>query len=153
MKRTSTVIGFDFLTLILSNWKVFKVLSRLIQKASIPLSYSAHGLYVHKPKSIPPNRSPKMRESQQLFFGLRLVRKIIEETLKSRNPNQNSATLWRIFSSNKSDPANRNKGFYMYKPWSEQAKGWIHFCMKRLRTQICSNMLKYAKVKQKIKNI
>jgi hypothetical protein len=21
-----------------------------------------------------------------------------------------------------------------YKPWSEQAGGWIHFCMKRLRT-------------------
>jgi hypothetical protein len=37
-----------------------------------------------------------MRESQQLFFGLCLVRRIFEETLTSRNPNQNSAT-WRIF--------------------------------------------------------
>jgi hypothetical protein len=38
-----------------------------------------------------------MRESLQLFFGLRLVRRILEETLTSRNPNQNNATLWRIF--------------------------------------------------------
>jgi hypothetical protein len=38
-----------------------------------------------------------MRESQQLFFGLRLVRRILEETQTSRNPNQNSATLWHIF--------------------------------------------------------
>jgi hypothetical protein len=29
-----------------------------------------------------------------------------------RNPNQNSAALWRIFSTNKSAPANRKKGFY-----------------------------------------
>ncbi len=45
----------------------------------------------------------------------------------SRNPNQNRAALWRIFSSNKSAPANRKTGF-------EQAGGWIHFCMKWLRT-------------------
>jgi hypothetical protein len=38
-----------------------------------------------------------MRESQHLDFGLRLVRRIFEETLTSRNPNQNSATLWWIF--------------------------------------------------------
>ncbi len=30
----------------------------------------------------------------------------------NRNPNQNSAALWRIFSSNKSAPANRKEGFY-----------------------------------------
>jgi hypothetical protein len=29
-----------------------------------------------------------------------------------RNPNQNRAALWRIFSSNKSMPANRKAGFY-----------------------------------------
>jgi hypothetical protein len=27
-----------------------------------------HGLYGHKPQSFPPNRAPKMLESQQLFF-------------------------------------------------------------------------------------
>ncbi len=47
-----------------------------------------------------------------------------------RNPNQNRAELWRIFSSNKSAPANRKKGFYA----NQQAGGWIQFCMKQLRT-------------------
>jgi hypothetical protein len=32
-------------------------------------------LYGHKPQSFLPNRAPKMRESQQLFLGLRLVSK------------------------------------------------------------------------------
>jgi hypothetical protein len=45
-----------------------------------------------------------MRESQQLFFGLRLVRRIFEETQTSPNPNQNIATLWRIFFIKKSAP-------------------------------------------------
>jgi hypothetical protein len=30
-------------------------------------------MYVHKPRSFPPNRAIKMRESQQLFWRLRLV--------------------------------------------------------------------------------
>ncbi len=55
---------------------------------------------------------PKMRKSQQLVFGLQLVRRIFAETLRSRNQNQNNATLWRIFSSNKGAPANRKKRFY-----------------------------------------
>ncbi len=29
-----------------------------------------------------------------------------------RNPNQNTAAMWRIFSSNESAPANRKTGFY-----------------------------------------
>jgi hypothetical protein len=44
------------------------------------------------------NPPPKMRESQQLVFGLRLVRRIFEKSLTSRSPNQNSATIWQIFS-------------------------------------------------------
>jgi hypothetical protein len=62
----------------------------------------------HKPQSF----LPKMRESQQLVFGLRHVRRIFEDTLTSSNPNQNSATLWLIFSSNKCAPDNRKKRFY-----------------------------------------
>jgi hypothetical protein len=54
----------------------------------------------------PPTVLQKMRESQQLFLRLRLVSK---ESF--RNPNQNRGELWRIFSSNKSAPANRKKGF------------------------------------------
>jgi hypothetical protein len=33
----------------------------------------------HKPQSFLPNRAPKMRESQQLIFGGRLVSRIFEE--------------------------------------------------------------------------
>ncbi len=70
-----------------------------------------------------------MWERYQLFSGLLLEGKKISSFC---NPNQNRVTLWRIFSSNKSVPANR-KDRILCKPWSEQA-GWIHFCMKRLRT-------------------
>jgi hypothetical protein len=44
-----------------------------------------------------------------LDYGL--LEEYLKKPLLSRNPNQNSATLWRIFSSDKSAPANRNKGF------------------------------------------
>jgi hypothetical protein len=50
-----------------------------------------------------------MRDIQLLFLGLRLVSRIFEEKQQSTNPNQNRATFWRIFSSNKSVP--RRKGF------------------------------------------
>jgi hypothetical protein len=68
----------------------------------------------------PPNRSPKMRESQQLSFGLRLVRRTFEETL---NPNQNRASIWKIFSSNKSAPA--KKGFYTNRNPNKREVGFI----------------------------
>jgi hypothetical protein len=64
-----------------------------------------------------------MREIQQLFFGLGLVRRIFQETRTSRNANQNSATLWRIFSSNKSAP-----GFYTNRvPKKQEAGGFFVF--------------------------
>jgi hypothetical protein len=65
-----------------------------------------------------------MRESQQLFFGLRLERRIFEEILTSRNPNQISATLWRIFSSFKSARANRKKGFSTNRDPNKQEVGF-----------------------------
>jgi hypothetical protein len=34
-----------------------------------------HGLHVLKARYFPPNHGPKMRETHQLFFGLRLVSK------------------------------------------------------------------------------
>ncbi len=79
-----------------------------------------HGLYSHKPQSFPPNQSPKMRESQQLVFGLRLVRRIFEENLTSCNPYQNSATPL----SNKHEPANRETGFYTNRNPNKQEVGF-----------------------------
>ncbi len=62
----------------------FEYLKRL--QSSEPLHTKMHLILLligrtggHKPQSFPPNRSPKMRESQQLFLGLRLVSRIFEE--------------------------------------------------------------------------
>ncbi len=43
----------------------------------------------------------------------------------SRNPNQNRAALWRIFSSNKSTPANWKTGFYANHDPNNQEVGFI----------------------------
>jgi hypothetical protein len=69
-----------------------------------------HGLHVLKPRSFPPNLAPKLRERQQLFLDW--ITTCEQRIPTSRNPNQNRAALWRIFSSNKSAPANRKTGFY-----------------------------------------
>ncbi len=78
---------------------------RLSTNASNTPACSDHGLYVHKPRSFPPNLAPKMRERQQLFsldYGFQV------KNSYNRNPNQNSAD----FFINESAPANRKKGFY-----------------------------------------
>ncbi len=56
-------------------------------------------------------RAPKMQESQQLFFGLRLVSRIFEEFLHPEIKTKIVQHFGRFFS-NKSAPANRKKGFY-----------------------------------------
>ncbi len=43
----------------------------------------------------------------------------------SRNPNQNRAALWWIFSSDKSVPANRKTGFYANQDQNKQEVGFI----------------------------
>jgi hypothetical protein len=60
---------------------------------------------VLKPRSFSPNRAQKRQERYQLFFGLQLASKKI---LSFRNPNQNRAALWRIFSSNESAPVRQD---------------------------------------------
>jgi hypothetical protein len=63
-----------------------KVLSRFTQKLIQPPTCADHGLYEHKPQFFPPNRDPKMPESQQLSFGLRLVSRIPEIQTKIEQP-------------------------------------------------------------------
>jgi hypothetical protein len=58
-----------------------------------------------------------------LEFGLWLVSRIFEKFLTSHNPNKNRAVLWRIFSLNKSVPANRKKGFYISRLPNEEIGG------------------------------
>ncbi len=72
--------------------------------------------------------------AQTVIFSAELCSKNEGETSLDYgpNPNQNRAALRQTFSSNKSVPA--KIGRILFKPWSEQARGWIHFCMKQLRT-------------------
>jgi hypothetical protein len=65
-----------------------------MQKLIQPPACLDHGLHVPNPRSIPPNRTPKMQERHYLFFGLRLMSK---EFQQSYNPNQNRAELCGIF--------------------------------------------------------
>jgi hypothetical protein len=58
-----------------------------------------------------PKTSPqKNAGSIHFMFRGRIISRIFKE-FKTRNPNQSHAALWRIFSSNKSVPANRKKDF------------------------------------------
>jgi hypothetical protein len=74
-----------------------------------------------KPRSFPPNCAPKMQERQQLF----LDHSSWVKNSNIQNPNQNRATLWRIFSSKKSAPANRKTGFYANRDQNKQKVGFI----------------------------
>jgi hypothetical protein len=54
--------------LVLNFLKDFKVLRRFIQKSIQPPACLSHGLYGHKPRYLPPDRAPKMPESQQGLY-------------------------------------------------------------------------------------
>jgi hypothetical protein len=68
------------------------------------------------------------------------VRRIFEETLATRNPNQNSRT---IFSSNKSAPANR-KNYTNRVPKKQEVVGGFS-CLKRFKTLDSRSKLKNQK--------
>jgi hypothetical protein len=61
----------------------------------------------HKQQSFLQNRSPKIWESQQLFFGLPLVSRIFEEFQHPAIQTKIVQHFGGFFSSNKSAPANR----------------------------------------------
>jgi hypothetical protein len=67
------------------------------------------------------NRAPKMRETYQLFFGLRLVSKEFHHSAIQTKTELHFAD----FSSNESAPANRKTGFYADRDPNKQAVGFI----------------------------
>jgi hypothetical protein len=86
-----------------------------------------HGLHVLKPRSFPLNRAPKMRERHHFFFGLRLVS---EEFLHLAIQTKIEEHFGGFFHQIKvRQPIGRHESMQ-----TEQPGGWIHFCMKRLRT-------------------
>jgi hypothetical protein len=100
LKRTLTAVGF---------WSFFYLEYLIRVQSSEPLQAKSiqpptcldHGLHVLKPRSFPANPAPKMRERHQLFFRLRLVSKEL----------QHPAIQTKIFSANKSAPANKKTAF------------------------------------------
>jgi hypothetical protein len=124
LKRTSAAIGFWFFNFNLEYLKNLQTFSSASYKnPSNPSISSTDGLYGHKPQTtiFSTKPGPKMQESQQLFFGGRLW-----TIPTARNINQSSGALWRIFSSDKSAPANRKKGFYTNRvPKKQEVEGII----------------------------
>ncbi len=62
----------------------------------------------------------RLQSSEPLHTKIHIILLILPTT---RNPNQNSAALRRIFSSNKSAPTNMNKEFYVSKPYKQEVGG------------------------------
>ncbi len=116
------------LFLILNIWYEFKVLSHFMQKWIQPLTCLDHGLHVLKPQFFPPNRAPKMRERHQLFFGLRLVSKEFQHPANKTKIEQHFGGFFHQIKVRQ--PIGRQDSMQAV----IHIGGWIHFCMKRLRT-------------------
>ncbi len=87
--------------------KTSKFWATSCKKASNPPDCSVRGLHVLKPQSFLPNRACSKNAGEisiVLWISARKWR-----IPSFRNRNQNRATLWRIFSSNESAPANRGR--------------------------------------------
>jgi hypothetical protein len=79
------------------------------KKASNPPACSVHGLHVLKPQWFPGTVLQKCGRASNCSLDCGLQ---VKNSPSFRNPNQNGAALWRIFSSNESAPANRKTEFY-----------------------------------------
>jgi hypothetical protein len=83
---------------------------------------------VLKPQSFSPKCAPKIRERYQLFFGLRLVSKELHHSAIETKIEQNFGGYFHQIK------VRQPIGGQDCMQTAEQAGGWIHFCMKRLRT-------------------
>jgi hypothetical protein len=103
-----------------------------------------HGLYALKRQSFSPNRAPKMRERNQLFFGLQLMSKeFLQHPAIQTKIEQHF--LWIFNQIKVGQPTGRQDSMQTV----IRIGGWIHFCMKRFRTlkslQIFKNEIKKSK--------
>jgi hypothetical protein len=128
LNRTTTATGFLFLIFDLEYLKEFKVepLHAKMNPTSCLFGYSLHVL---KPQSFPPNRAPKMRERHQLLFGLQLEIKEFQHPAIQTKIEQRFGGFFHQIKVHQ--PIGRQDSIQTE---SEQAGGWIHFCMKRLKT-------------------
>jgi hypothetical protein len=127
MKRTSTALGFLFFIFDLE-YLIRVQSSEPLHARMNPTSCLFRSLFAcAQTQSFLSNRAPKMWERHQLFCGLQLMSKEFQHLAIQTKIEHH---FGRIFSSNKSAPANRKTGFYANHACSEQAGGWIQFCMK-----------------------
>jgi hypothetical protein len=124
LKRTSTALGFSILILTLNIWKDFKVLGIWAASYENP---SNHPILLRQAGCMGTSRNLFPRTSHEKYervnnFSLE-IGKGVEYFPTFRNPNQNIAALWQIFSSNKIVQANRKKGFYTSRVPKKQKVG------------------------------
>ncbi len=131
---------FDFLISVLNIWKEFKVLSHFIQKiikppacsitvcieSFLPIGWCTFISWKNPPKGC-----------WYIWFGLQDVG--ILQIFYSRAVIQRTIVGFPAFWST---IGRKNRGLCPYKSWSEQAGGWIHLCMKRLRPLKCFQKFK-----------
>ncbi len=104
--------------------------------ASNPPTCWDHGLYVHIPRSFPP-----MRESQQLFLGLRLVSRIFEENQQSIIQTKIEQHIGRFFQQMKvRQPIGRKDSIQTVIPASRRIR--CIFVWAQLRTFTSSQIFK-----------
>ncbi len=132
---------FDFLISLLNIWTDFKVLSRFMQKGIQPPACSDHGL-LRLLSSYWLVHFYLMKKSTKVLLCFGLIAGCWNSLLTSHNP-KNNWCLSRIFGA---QFGGKDRGLSTSKPWSKQAGGWIHFCMKRLRTL---NSYQIFKIKNK----
>ncbi len=125
---------------------LLQVLTRFIQKLIQPLACLDHGLYRILSFYWLAHFYLMKKYSKVLhYFGLDCGWNSSNILLTSRNP-KNNCWLSNIF---EAWIVGKDHGLWPYKPWSEQAGGWIHFRMKRLRTlksfQIFKTKMKKSK--------
>jgi hypothetical protein len=130
---------FQIFYFLLNIWKDLKVLSRFMQNwiqcpaflyhvlHRILLSYWLAHFYLMK-KNLP-----------KCFSILVWIAGCWNSLLTGRNP-KNNWCLSNIFGAR---VGGKDCGLSTCKPWSKQAGGWIHFCIKRLRSSELWTLIKY----------
>ncbi len=110
-------LTFDFLISLLNIWKDFEVLSRFMQKWIQPHARSDHNLHrILSSYWLAHFYLMKITAKVLLYFGLDCGMLEFSRAVIQRSIDVSPAFLGTC------------------KPWYKQAGGWIHFCMKRLRT-------------------
>jgi hypothetical protein len=135
LKRTSTAIGFWFFNFTLEYLKDCIVLSCFMQKLIQHPEGLDHGCIEF---CLPIGWKNPSKCCSILVW----IAGYWKSLLSNRNPKNN----WFLSRSFKARFGGKDRGLSTCKLWFKQAGGWIHFCMKQLRTL---NSYQIFKIKNK----